>query len=55
MRFARTAIDHRIGESLDVSGGLENLTMHEDGTVHTDDVVALVHGHAPPVVLQVAL
>ena len=54
MSLAGAAINHRIGETFDVTRGLENRRMREDRAVHPDHVIALMHHDAPPVVLQVA-
>ena len=54
-RLAGAAIDHRVRESADVPGGLEDVLVGEDRAVEADDVVALVYMFAPPVVFEVAL
>ena len=38
-----------------MAGGNEHLLHREDSTIHADDIIALLHGLAPPVVLEVAL
>src|SRR5262249_44910415 len=53
--LASAAINHRIGKSFNVGGGLENRRMAESRAVHPDYVIALMHDHAPPVILQIAL
>jgi hypothetical protein len=53
--LAGAAINHRIGETFDMAGCLENSRMREDRAVHSDYIIALVHHDAPPVVLQITL
>ena len=53
--FAGAAIDHRIREPADVTGGFEGFLVGEDGAVEADDVIAFAHVFAPPVVFEVAL
>src|SRR4029079_750856 len=55
MSLAGAAINHRIGETFDVAGCLENRRMREDRAVHSDYIIALVHHDTPPVVLQITL
>ena len=52
--FRKQAVAHRIRESADVSGGLEDLLHGEDGAVESEHVVAFLHGFTPPEVFEVA-
>ena len=54
-RLASPAIDHRIAESLFVTARFPDRAVHQDRAVHADDIVALMHHDAPPVIFQVAL
>ncbi len=54
-RLARPAVHHRVAESLLVPARLPDCAIHQNGTVHADDVVPLVHHRPPPVVLEIAL
>ena len=49
------AIDHRIGKRLQVAGRFPNSGIHQDGTIHPDDVRAGHHRIAPPQVFDVSL
>src|SRR6266403_1661228 len=53
--LSQKAINHWIGKSLDVSRCFEDSRMSQDRAIHTDDIVALVHHHTPPIVFQIAL
>jgi hypothetical protein len=55
MSLAGATIDHWVRETFDMPRSLENRGMSKDRTVHTDYVIALMHHHAPPVILKVAL
>ena len=50
MGLAGAAIKHRIGEALDVPGGLQNRRMRQNRAVHPNHIVALMYHDAPPVV-----
>ena len=49
------ALDERVGEALEVTGGLPRLRVHEDRGVERDHVVALLHDRPPPLGLDVRL
>ena len=49
------AVDHRIGETGEVAGGLPHARVLQDRGVQGDDVVALLQHRAPPLVLDVRL
>ena len=42
------ALDERVGEAVEVAGGLPDLRVLEDRRVEGDDVVALLQHRAPP-------
>ena len=46
--FAFLAVDHRIGESGDMAGGLPDFGMHEDGGIEALDIVAAMSHCLPP-------
>jgi hydrogenase maturation protease len=48
------AVGHGIAEGVDVSGGLPDGWMHDDGGVEADDVIALLGHGTPPEILDVA-
>ena len=47
------AIDHGVGETIHVAGGLPNLRMHDDGGIKALYVVAALHKVAPPSLLNI--
>ena len=49
------ALDERVGEALEVAGGLPRLRVEQDRRVQGDDVVAQLEHRAPPLVLDVVL
>jgi len=49
------ALDQRVGERLQVPGGLPDPGGHDDGRVLADHVVAQLHDRAPPGLLDVVL
>lgn len=53
--FTGFAVDHGIGESAHVAGCGENGLVSEDGAVHAEDVVALLHVATPPNFFDVTL
>ena len=52
--LAEKAITHRIGESSDVPGCLENILVRQDRSIKTEDIFPLLHILAPPVFLEIA-
>src|SRR5512132_418422 len=52
---AVAALDQRVGERLEVAGGLPDPRGHDDGRVLADHVVAQLHDRAPPGPLDVVL
>jgi len=52
--LAGFAIDHGIGEGGFVAAGFPDGATHQNGTVHADDIVALLGHGFPPVVLEVS-
>ena len=46
------AVGHQVGELVEVSGGLPDLRMADDGRVQGDDVVARLHHVLPPQLLD---
>src|SRR5262249_17582165 len=53
--FALAAVDQRVGETGQVTGGLPHPGVHEDRAIDADDIIARLHHIAPPGVLDVAL
>src|SRR5262249_17576625 len=53
--LALLAVDERVGEAGDVSGGFPDARVHQNGAVYADDVGARQHHLAPPCFLDVAL
>ena len=53
--LAGLAVDHRVGECVNVAAGLPDARIHDDGGVQADDIVALLDGGAPPGLLDVVL
>jgi hypothetical protein len=53
--FAGFAIHEWIGERRDVARRFPYFGVHQNGSLDADDVVALLHHRAPPLVLHVAL
>ena len=51
----KQAIAHRIAETTNVARRNENLLHRKDRAVHTEHVVAFLHGFAPPIVLEITL
>jgi hypothetical protein len=53
--LAGLAVDHRVGEGVDVAAGLPDARIHDDGGVQADDIVALLDGRTPPGLFDVVL
>ncbi len=51
--FAGFAIDHGVGESGFVAAGFPNGAAHENGAIHSDDIVPVLGHRFPPIFLQV--
>jgi hypothetical protein len=47
------ALNERVGEHVDVTGGLPHLTGQDHARVDADDVIAALHHAAPPLLLDV--
>src|SRR6266487_1531209 len=53
--FGDETLDHWINKGVFVTARLPNGAIHQNRSIHADDVVALVHHHSPPIIFQVAL
>ncbi len=53
--LAGLAVDHRVGEGVDVAAGLPDAGVHDDGGVQAHHVVPLLDDGAPPGLLDVVL
>src|SRR4051794_30743375 len=51
----RLALDQRVGENVEMTRRLPDLRREDDRRVDADDVVAHLHGRAPPLLADVLL